>query len=336
LILASIVKSFCNTIDAESIDISSQSIEQVGITLDNAIIKKDVVVLTYFDVCRIADKQLIFTHRALYSRRVILLTCGYENRKYNDLHFHLSFPIWYWERSHNNLNFAPLSKNLEYGFSCINNRTSIDRFILGYHLYTNGFFNRMIFTQNLTETDYEHLEHDLYLFDVEKYYEYKRLLPIVLDEHKTLGEINFKFFENKEGWEIPFNHPAFANSYCFISVEAAIEEYPYTENVNLPFCSEKSFKAFITKQIPLNVGARGHYAFIKSLGFETMDDFLPPGYDDMPYLQKVDAIVQTVAKDKDYVKDYYFANIDKIKHNYELVHSKKVEQLIMQRINDIL
>lgn len=323
--------------NAVNINCSSIHIDDIIDILDDTPITKDTVVLYCNDVWRnYANEQKIFNHHALDQKRVIILTCGYENKKYNDLHYSLSFPIWYWRRSNCTNKFVPLANNLDYGFGCLNNRTSIDRFILGYNLYVNNLLDKVLYTQNLIESDFEYLEEDLSEFNVEKYYEYKNLLPILLDEHKGLGEINFKIFQNKKGWEIPFEHPAFANAYCFISVEAAIEEYPYTKNINLPFCSEKSFKAFITRQIPLNVGARGHNAFLKSLGYETMEDFLPTGFDDMPYLQKVDAIVQTIAKGKEYVKDFYFSHTKELEHNYNLVHSTKVEELVEKRIDELL
>ena len=332
-----ILQCFEEKHNAVNINCSSIHIDDIIDILDDKPITKDTVVLYCNDVWRYSNyEQKIFNHRSLNKKRVIILTAGYENKKYNNQHYHVSFPMAYWTRSACTNSFAPLANNLDYGFGCLNNRTSIDRFILGYNLYANNLLDKILFTQNLCESDFEHLEEDLSQFDVKKYYEYKNLLPIRLDEHKELGEINFKWFHNKEGWQIPFEHPAFANAYCFISVEAAIEEYPYTENINLPFCSEKSFKAFITRQIPLNVGARGHNAFLKSLGYETMEDFLPTGFDDMPYLQKVDAIVQTIAKGKEYVKDFYFSHTKELEHNYNLVHSTKVEELVEKRIDELL
>jgi hypothetical protein len=72
------------------------------------------------------------------------------------------------------------------------------------------------------------------------------------------------------------------------------------------------------------------------LGFEMMEDLLPNGYDEMPFLQKVGAVVNTVAKGKDFVKDFYFDHIREIKHNYELVNSTKVDDLILSRIKDMI
>ena len=67
-----------------------------------------------------------------------------------------------------------------------------------------------------------------------------------------------------------------------------------------------------------------------------MEELLPAGYDDMPFLQKVDAVVSTVEKGREFAKDFYFDHLPEIQHNYQLVNSDKVENLILQRIKDML
>ena len=67
-----------------------------------------------------------------------------------------------------------------------------------------------------------------------------------------------------------------------------------------------------------------------------MEDLLSAGYDDMPFLQKVDTVVSTVAKGQEFIKDFYFRHLPEIQHNYELVNSDKVENVILQRIKDML
>ena len=332
-----VLKKFFKEYKSQLISTSSQTPSQIFNTLETIEITKDTVVLTNGDVWRYANiEHDIFNHDALQGKTVVLQTSGYSNIKHNNLHYHISFPMWYWERTHCTEDFIPLSSDIEYGFSCLNNATTTDRFILGHNLYVNNLLEDMIFSQNLVETSYEILEQDLNTLDLPKFHEYKNLLPILLDDYKDIGPINFKNFRNQPGWVIPLDHPAFSNAYCFISVESEFEDYPYSRNINLPIVTEKSYKSFITRQIPLVVGARGHYAYLKDLGFEMMEDFLPEGYDDMPFLKKVDAIVSTVAKGKEFAKDFYFSHLPEIQHNYELVNSTKVEELILKRIHTLL
>jgi hypothetical protein len=331
-----VLKKFFKEYKPQLISTSSQTPSQILDTLKTIEITSDTVIITNGDVWRYFNVEHdIFNHDALQGKTVVLQTSGYSNIKHNNLHYHISFPMWYWKRTHCTEDFIPLSSDIEYGFSCLNNATTNDRFILGHNLYVNNLLEDMIFSQNLVETNYEILEQDLNTLDLPKFHEYENLLPILLDEYKGLGPIDFKNFRNQPGGT-PLDHPAFSNAYCFISVESECEEYPYSRNINLPVVTEKSYKSFITRQIPLVVGARGHYAYLKSLGFEMMEDFLPEGYDDMPFLEKVDAIVSTVAKGKEFAKDFYFSHLPEIQHNYELVNSTKVEELILKRIHTLL
>ena len=309
-----VLKKFFKEYKPQLISTSSQTPSQILDTLKTIEITSDTVIITNGDVWRYFNVEHdIFNHDALQGKTVVLQTSGYSNIKHNNLHYHISFPMWYWKRTH----------------------STNDRFILGHNLYVNNLLEDMIFSQNLVETNYEILEQDLNTLDLPKFHEYENLLPILLDEYKGLGPIDFKNFRNQPGGT-PLDHPAFSNAYCFISVESECEEYPYSRNINLPVVTEKSYKSFITRQIPLVVGARGHYAYLKSLGFEMMEDFLPEGYDDMPFLEKVDAIVSTVAKGKEFAKDFYFSHLPEIQHNYELVNSTKVEELILKRIHTLL
>ena len=132
------------------------------------------------------------------------------------------------------------------------------------------------------------------------------------------------------------DHPAYIDAYCNIVTESECEEWPYCRNINLPIITEKTNKPFITKQIPLFLAARGHLKYLKGLGFEVMEDLLPSGYDEMPALQKINSIVNLVSKGKEFIQDYYFSHLKEIQHNYELVNSDKVEQVILQRIKDFL
>ena len=325
--------------NAQHVNISSQTPVQIFDTLNTAKITSESVLLACGDVWRYFNVESdIFNHPALTNKTVFLQTLGYTNTKYNDSHYHISIPLWYWPRTHCPEDFIPRPSDLEYGFSCLNNATSIHRFILGHNLYANNLLEDMIFTQNLVDSDYSlmRIEQDLNILDLPKFHEYKNLLPLLVEEEQGFGPVNFKNFKNQLGIVTPLTHPAFSNAYCFISVESECEEYPYSRNINLPVLTEKSYKSFITRQIPLVVGARGHYAYLKDLGFEMMEDFLPNGYDDMPFLKKVDAIVSTVAKGKEFAKDFYFSHLPEIQHNYELVNSTKVEELILKRIHTLL
>ena len=316
-----------------SINISSLNPKQIFQQLQTANIDADSVLLTNGDVWRYFNiEQNIFNYQSLANKKIYFQTFGYTNAKINDNHYHLSFPFFYANRVCVDKNFYPLDTDLDYGFSCLNNKCSINRFIIGHQLYSNNLLDSILYSQNLFDDSLRRLEKDRDLLGLNQFYEYKSKLPLRLPDEQT-GPV---IYEDTNTWEIPFALSAYNNAYCFIAIETECEEYPYQRNINLPIVTEKSFKSFQSRQLPLIVGARGHTAFLKGLGFEMMEDLLPAGYDQMSFLLKVDAIVATVAKGKDFVKDFYFDHLREIKHNYELVNSTKVDDLILSRIKDMI
>lgn len=317
--------------DPHVINISSLLPKQIFEELKNANINADSVLFLNGDVWRYFNiEQNIFNHQALVGKKVYFQTFGYTNAKLNDNHYYLSFP--YLVRHYSDIQFEPLDKNLNYGFACLNNKCSIHRFIIGHALYKHNLLESMLFSQNLFDHVLDRIEQDQNTLGLDQFYEYKSILPIILPEEQTDEPINF----GRQDSEIPFDLSAHNNAYCFIATETEVEDYPYEQNINLPIATGKSFKSFQTRQLPFVIGARGHYRFLKGLGFEMMEDLLPKGYDEMPFLQKVDAVVDTVAKGKDFVKDFYFDHIREIKHNYELVNSTKVDDLILSRIKNMI
>tara|TARA_R100001224_G_C4024376_1_gene150409 strand:- start:1333 stop:2355 length:1023 start_codon:yes stop_codon:yes gene_type:complete len=319
------------------IDFSSLPPNKIFEQLKNTTINTDSVLILNGDVWRYFNiEQNIFNHQSLADKNIYFQTFGYTNAKINDNHYHLSFPFFYANRVRIDKKFLPLGTDLDYGFACLNNRCSIDRFIIGHQLYSNNLLDGILYSQNLFDHVLDRIEQDQNTLGLDQFYEYKSKLPLILAEEQTDEPINFRSYKGRQDWEIPFDMSAYNNAYCFIAIESEVEDYPYERNINLPIATEKSFKSFQTRQIPFVIGARGHYAFLKGLGFEMMEDLLPAGYDEMPFLQKVDAVVDTVAKGKDFVKDFYFDHIREIKHNYELVNSTKVDDLILSRIKDII
>ena len=319
------------------IDISSKLPKEIFQALDKCTINTDSVLITNGDVWRYSNiEQNIFNPPALVGKKVYFQTLGYTNAQLNDNHYYLSFPYLFVLRDYNNKPFEPLAKNLDYGFACLNNNCAIHRFKIGHEFFKNSLLGNILFSQNLQDEDLSRIEQDRNMLGLDRFYEYKSQLPIILPEEQTGQPVDFRFFKGKDSWTIPFDLSAYCNAYCFISIETEVEDYPYEQNINLPIATEKSLKSFQTRQLPFIVGARGHYAFLKGLGFEMMEDLLPNGYDEMPFLQKVGAVVDTVAKGEDFVKDFYFDHIREIKHNYELVNSTKVDDLILSRIKDMI
>ena len=226
--------------------------------------------------------------------------------------------------------FVAKSSGLKHGFSCLNNTNNIHRTLLGYNLYNNNLLNDIIFSQNIVGNSYAltRTSQDAEILNLVNFEEYKNLLPIRYNELLD-PELNF-------ARDHSINHDAYIKAYCNIVTESECEEYPYSRNINLPVITEKSYKPFRSGQVPIMFAARGHIAYLKVLGFEMMEDLMPVGYDQMNIPQKISAIVAIVSKGKDFIEDFYFNHLREINHNYALINSTEVEELVINRIKDII
>lgn len=316
-----------NIFVGQYLNISSRYPPEILELLDTTPLTCDTIILYNLDVWRY-DSSLneIFSHPKLKDKKVILHNLGYTNTKFNDLRYKISIPGLYWIRHRTSKSFVPLSSDLNYGFSCLNHKNNIHRTLLGYNLYVNNLLPDMIFTQNIKDEHYlDRVSEDALELKLDRFTEYRNLLPI-----RHLSEID------KIGDLQAYTHAGFTDAYCTIVTESECEEYPYYQNINLPISTEKSYKPFLSRQIPIMLAARGHIEYLENLGFDLMRDLYPEGFDNFPVLQKIDAIVKIVSKGREFIKDFYFSHLREIQHNYELVNSNKVETLVLQQVKDFL
>ena len=311
--------------------ISSQFPDIILKNLDSIPDNFDTLLLTNGDVWRYFDTtEKIFNHPNLKNKNIFLQTLGYTNTKLTARCWEISYPIFYWTMQKSSSQFIANPSNLTYGFSCLNNNKNIHRILLGYNLYKNNLLDDVIFSQNIIGNNYvlTRVSQDANILNLDDFEKYKSLLPIRYNELLD-PELNFASDHS-------INHDAYTKAYCNIVTESECEEYPYSRNINLPVVTEKSYKPFRSGQIPIMLAARGHIAYLKALGFEMMEDLLPTGYDQMPVLQKIENIITIVAKGKYFIKDFYYTHLKEIQHNYELVNSTKVDDLVLQNIKNIL
>jgi hypothetical protein len=295
----------------------------------------DTVILINGDVWRYFDaREEIFNHPNLQHKNVFLQTLGYTNTKFNDRCWEISYPLFYWQGEKSTVEFVAKPSGLKYGFSCLNNSNNMHRTILGYQLYKNNLLSDIIFSQNIFDNGYAitRVSQDAKILNLNDFEEYRNLLPIRAQMENIPEGQEFRGDHNNA---IP-THPAYTTAYCNIVTESECEEYPYSRNINLPISTEKSYKPLRAGQVPIMLAARGHIAYFKSLGFEMMEDLMPEGYDQMNVLQKIAAIVAIVSKGNEFIEDFYFSHLKEIRHNYELINSSKVEELILQNIKEKL
>ena len=317
------------------IGIGSRFPEDILKTLDLLTDPVDTVLLFNGDPWRYFDaRDEIFNHPNLQDKNVFLQTLGYTNTKVNARCWEISYPLHYWNMKKSMDPFVAKPSGLKYGFSCLNNSNNMHRTLLGYRLYKNNLLGDIIFSQNIVNDGYAitRASQDAKILDLVNFEEYRNLLPIRSQlEIIPVGQT----FRGDHNYVIP-THPAYTKAYCNIVTESECEEYPYNRNINLPVITEKSYKPFMAGQVPIMFAARGHIAYLKGLGFEMMEDLMPVGYDQMNIPQKISTIVAIVSKGKDLIEDFYFNHLREIKHNYELFNSTKVEELVINRIKDII
>jgi len=317
------------------IQISSQHPEDILKRLNQITGPVDTVLLSNGDVWRYFDvRKKIFDHPNLQNKNVFLQTLGYANIKVNDRCWEISYPLFYWTRQQSTVEYVVKTSGLKYGFSCLNNSNNMHRTILGYRLYENNLLSDIIFSQSILDNGHAIIRasQDAKILNLQNFEEYRDLLPIRSQMENIPEGQKFRGYHNRA---VP-THPAYTQAYCNIVTESECEEYPYSRNINLPVVTEKSYKPLRAGQIPIMLAARGHIAYFKSLGFEMMEDLMPEGYDQMNVLQKITSIVAIVSKGTEFIEDFYFGHLREIRHNYKLVNSNKVEQLILQNIKDIL
>ena len=315
------------------IGIGSQFPEDILKTLDQLTDPVDTVLLTNGDVWRYFDaREEIFDHPNLQDKNVFLQTLGYTNTKVNARCWEISYPLYHWKMEKSSSPFISKFSGLAYGFSCLNNSNNMHRTLLGYNLYINNLLNDIIFSQNIVGNSYAltRTSQDAEILNLKNFEEYRNLLPI----RSQLETVPVSEFRGMPAYTVA--HPAYTRAYCNIVTESECEEYPYNRNINLPVITEKSYKPFMTGQVPIMFAARGHIAYLKGLGFEMMEDLMPVGYDQMNIPQKISAIVAIVSNGDEFIEDFYFNHLREIKYNYELINSTKVDDLVLQNIKDIL
>lgn len=267
--------------------------------------------------------KIMIDHPKLRNIDVFIVTYGYQNKQLGPRTWAISWPSFFMHSLNTPDDFAIKPSNLEFGYNCLNFGTQIHRILLGYHLHQQGLLDQVMFTQNNQGPVNALIFDTLPNFD-----EYKNLLPILRPDplDPKLGNI-------RDYGPFVYHH-SYRDCYCNIVTETQTDGYP--DRMNFETITEKSYKPFVAKQVPIMLASRGHIAYLKSLGFEMMENLLPPDYDNMWTEEKISAIVNVVSKGQDFIRDFYFNHIREIEHNHKLWFSDKVEQQITQRVKNML
>lgn len=255
------------------------------------------------------------------NKNVVILTHGYTDRQIGPRCWMFSYPIYFlisdFYRSHP----AVKPTGLEYGFSSLNRRMAVHRVLLGYHLYDRGLLDQVIFSLGGSDM------HPYQIYEtLPNFKKFLELIPITC-------------YDNNRN-DHTVNHPAYTDAYCNIVTETetdrVVDVMPGTNYNEFEIITEKSYKPFMSRQIPLFLASRGHMDYLKKLGFEVMEDLVPVGYDHMLVQDKIQAVLEIVGRGRDWIESFYFDHLSEIEHNYQLVMSNRVQDRLISNISTVL
>ena len=269
---------------------------------------------------------------------VFIFTNGYQDNQIAENVFEISFPSWYLIRNRSTATFTPIEKNIDFGFSCLNNKCNLHRLILGWSLYSKNLISDIIFSQNTTNLDNVMGFDQVILSNLPGFKNYQEILPI---RYHTEKLTDHDFHKDHTALFKDVLHDAYTKSFINIVTETECRSHYYPGvTVNNQHITEKSYKPFISGQVPLFLAPSGHLPYLESIGFETFEEILPSNYDEYSMFAKVQTIVNMVALGKEWAQEIYHSNLSRIQHNYDLVNSDAVDNMIIHRaktsINEIL
>lgn len=286
----------------------------------------DTVVIFSFDPWYFDRNNHMLDWLADRPRRFYIAHLGYQHQQVRHNVWELSFPLFYFTRSRQPCTIKP--QGLPWGFSSLNRRTAAHRLLLGIELWRHGLLSDMIYTQDLMAQQWiqGHASNLVEAHDPD--HEFRHLLPIRHDSEMHVRDQ----IPNDHG----IDHDAYQRCYANIVTETEVEHFYFDRLVPTPSITEKSYKPFLSKQIPVFLASAGHLPYLTSLGFETMHHVLPTGFDAKPTLEKITDIRKLVQQGRDWIQHFYHDHVREIEHNHALAMSDHVDNLIFDSIKDFV
>lgn len=142
-------------------------------------------------------------------------------------------------------------------------------------------------------------------------------------------EKNYPNFSATPESELCISVEDFRNSYLNLVVESRLE--------NIGYLTEKIYKPLRTGQLFLVQGPPGAVQYLRSIGFDTFDDFIDHSYDKIEnWQERSDAVLSELDRIYSSIEKFYFASKERRQYNVDLLKSDKLVQKILQNIQTIL
>ena len=138
-------------------------------------------------------------------------------------------------------------------------------------------------------------------------------------------EKNYPLFSSISEAELCSSIEDFRNSYLNLVVESRLE--------NIGYLTEKVYKPLRTGQLFLVQGPPGTVRYLRSIGFDTYDDFIDHSYDMIDdWQQRSDAVLAELDRIYSGIEDFYFASQDRRIYNRNHLMS---QQLIDRALSNL-
>lgn len=190
------------------------------------------------------------------------------------------------------------------------------------NMLDDGYFSYLDYAQQL-DTECESFINLLGMGDEDNYKKFLNTLeiPYMLDNYKNDDDIST--LHPLWGSFPPFMNPILYSSNSYINITTETNSFISTQNdISI---SEKTYKPFISCNIPLIVGQPGIYPYLRDCGFDMFDDF----FDNSPCTTQSDMLNQIEFNFKKIknitmkdLHEFYIANLHRINHNFNIITFK--------------
>lgn len=138
-------------------------------------------------------------------------------------------------------------------------------------------------------------------------------------------EKNYPDFEAVSEYDLCTGLGDFKNSYLNLVVESRLEDIGYL--------TEKVYKPIRAGQLFLIQGPPGTVNYLRSLGFDTFDDFIDHSYDQIPdWRTRTDMVLHQLDKIYDQIQEFYFASRERREYNRQHLMSEKLVSTALSNI----
>jgi hypothetical protein len=108
---------------------------------------------------------------------------------------------------------------------------------------------------------------------------------------------------------------------------SVVSEASFSDEENTIFLSEKLFKPIVCMHPFIVVGNRGSLKKLRDMGYKTFEGFIDESYDDLPTIERFDAIIETIKKVRKIENKlaWYESMKDILEHNYKVLEKNAVQ-----------